>query len=395
MSDDQVTNTQDIDESQRSDLKDYRCSLSKSGRWVIKIGSALLTNDGLGLDRVAIAKWVKQLAELKQQGYEIVLVSSGSVAEGLVRLGWSERPKAIHELQAAAAVGQMGLVQAYEQEFQQYDLNTAQILLTHDDLSNRTRYLNARSTIQTLVEMDAIPIINENDTVVTDEIRFGDNDTLAGLVANLIQADMLVIMTDQLGLFEADPRSNPDAKFVSEASANDERIVSMASSSGGMLGRGGMQTKVKAARLATRSGASTLICSGRVEDVLLRAAKGENVGTFLYSDNIPDTARKQWLAGQLNVRGELHLDSGASQVLKQRGRSLLSVGIRACNGNFRRGDLVSIRSDQGHELARGLVNYSAKETAKIIGKPSDEIADILGYCDDEELVHRDNLVLVD
>ena len=372
-----------------------RDRLKKPGRWVVKIGSALLTNDGLGLDRNAIEKWVEQLAHLQQNGYEIVLVSSGSVAEGLVRLGWGERPKSLHALQAAASVGQMGLVQAYEQEFQKFDLNTAQILLTHDDLSDRTRYLNARSTIQTLLEVDAIPVINENDTVVTDEIRFGDNDTLAGLVANLIQADLLVIMTDQRGLFKQDPRANPNADFVSLAGANDQALVSMAASAGGKLGRGGMQTKIKAARLATRSGTHTIICSGREEEVLLRLAKAEDIGTLLYSEDAPVNARKQWLAGQLKVTGTLTLDQGATDVLSKRGRSLLPVGVTAVSGRFGRGDLVSIQGANGDEIARGLVNYSFEDAGKIIGQSSDKILDILGYCDGDELVHRDNLVLVD
>lgn len=374
-------------------LNNQRQSFKTPGRWVVKIGSALLTNDGLGLDHKAIELWVEQLAELQQKGYEIVLVSSGSVAEGLVRLGWNKRPDSLHALQAAASVGQMGLVQAYEQEFQKFDLNTAQILLTHDDLSDRTRYLNARSTIQTLLAVDAVPVINENDTVVTDEIRFGDNDTLAGLVANLIQADLLVIMTDQQGLFKEDPRTNPDAEFVSFANANDEGIKSMASSTGGNLGRGGMQTKVNAARLATRSGTSTVICSGREEEILTRLSQAEELGTLLCSEKAPVNARKQWLAGQLKVRGKLSLDIGASEVLAKSGRSLLPVGVTAITGNFDRGDLVSIQNAAGSEIARGLVNYSSEDASKIIGQPSDQILRILGYCDDDELVHRDNLVL--
>jgi glutamate 5-kinase len=371
-----------------------RDQLKKPGRWVVKIGSALLTNDGLGLDTVAIADWVEQLAALKQRGYDIVLVSSGSVAEGLVRLGWNKRPTELSQLQAAAAVGQMGLVQAYEQEFQKYDLNTAQILLTHDDLSNRTRYLNARSTIKTLLEVGAIPVINENDTVVTDEIRFGDNDTLAGLVANLIQADTLVILTDQKGLYAEDPRKNPEAEFVSSANADDETVRAMASPSGGGLGRGGMQTKLNAARLATRSGANTLICSGRARKVLIRLAEGENIGTLLYAETAPFNARKQWLAGHLRVCGELGLDDGATRVLKQAGRSLLPVGVTRIKGRFKRGELVSIQDQAGTEIGRGLVNYSSEDALKIIGKSSEQILDILGFTDGDELIHRDNLILV-
>jgi glutamate 5-kinase len=371
-----------------------RNQLQKPGRWVVKIGSALLTNDGLGLDADAIAHWVEQLAVLKQRGYDIVLVSSGSVAEGLVRLGWSKRPVELSQLQAAAAVGQMGLVQAYEQEFQKFDLNTAQILLTHDDLSNRTRYLNARNTINTLIQVNAVPIINENDTVVTDEIRFGDNDTLAGLVANLIQADTLIILTDQQGLYSADPRTNPTAEFVSAASASDDAVLAMASPSGGGLGRGGMQTKIKAARFATRSGTHTLICSGREPEVLLRLAQGESLGTLLYANTAPFNARKQWLAGQLRVCGELRLDEGASRVLKQAGRSLLPVGVTRISGRFKRGELVSIQDQTGKEIGRGLVNYSAEDSLKIIGKSSEQILEILGFSDGDALVHRDNLILV-
>ena len=376
------------------ETSNIRSQLQKPGRWVVKIGSALLTNDGLGLDAVAIAHWVEQLVELKQRGYDIVLVSSGSVAEGLVRLGWSKRPDELSQLQAAAAVGQMGLVQAYEQEFQKFGLNTAQILLTHDDLSNRTRYLNARNTINTLLQVGAVPIINENDTVVTDEIRFGDNDTLAGLVANLIQAETLIILTDQQGLYSADPRTNPKAEFVSAASASDNDVLAMASPSGGGLGRGGMQTKIKAARFAARSGTHTLICSGREPGVLLRLSQSESLGTLLYANTAPFNARKQWLAGQLRVCGELQLDEGASRVLKQAGKSLLPVGVTHISGRFKRGELVSIQDNLGKEIGRGLVNYSAEDARKIIGESSEQILHILGFSDGDELVHRDNLILV-
>lgn len=369
--------------------------LTKPGRWVIKIGSALLTKDGLGLDRVAIETWAAQIAGLRQKGYDIVLVSSGSIAEGCVRLGWPTRPIKIHQLQAAASVGQMGLIHAYEQEFQNYDEQTGQVLLTHDDLSNRARYLNARSTLETLLSLDVIPIVNENDTVVTDEIRFGDNDTLAGLVANLIVADTLVILTDQLGLFEEDPRVNSEAPLVSEASANRDDLRDMASGESGAFGRGGMLTKVNAARLAQRSGTDTLICSGRESDVLKRLSEGLEVGTLLYADQAPVAARKQWLAGQLQVKGTLVLDEGAQKVLKESGRSLLPVGVLSLKGDFDRGDLVSCVDAKGCELARGLSNFSTEEANKIIGKPSGEIPEILGYCDDEELIHRNNLTLMD
>ncbi len=360
---------------------------------MVKIGSALLTNDGLGLDQNAIGCWVDQLAALQQEGYRIVLVSSGSVAEGLIRLGWSKRPDALHKLQAAAAVGQMGLVQAYEQEFQRYDLNTAQILLTHDDLANRTRYLNAKSTIATLMAMQAIPVINENDTVVTDEIRFGDNDTLAGLVANLVQADALVILTDQDGLYECDPRVTPGARMVNQMNANDPSLDGMASE-GGKLGRGGMRTKISAARLAARSGTHTFICPGMAHEVLLNLAKSEKVGTLLCADTAPVAARKQWLASQLRVSGSLTLDQGAVDAVKQSGRSLLPVGVTAVSGDFPRGDLVSMQAAGGEEVARGLVNYSSAEIDKILGKPSQRISEILGYSDGDELVHYDNMILV-
>lgn len=372
-----------------------RQRLKTPGRWVIKIGSSLLTKDGLGLDRVAIETWVSQMAGLRQRGYDILLVSSGSIAEGCVRLGWPVRPVKVHELQAAASVGQMGLIQAYEQEFQNYDEQTGQVLLTHDDLSNRKRYLNARSTLETLLNLGVTPVINENDTVVTDEIRFGDNDTLAGLVANLIGADALIILTDQEGLFREDPRDNPNAEFVPETSASQEGLQDMASGSAGALGRGGMLTKVRAARLAQRSGTDTVICSGREQDILSRLSDGEAVGSLLYADRAPVAARKQWLAGQLQVNGALVLDRGAVKMLTESGKSLLPVGVVSLSGQFKRGDLVSCLDDKGAELARGLVNYSSEESAKIIGKPSSEIMGILGYCDDEELIHRNNLTFLD
>ena len=372
-----------------------RARLTKPGRWVIKIGSALVTNEGSGVDRVAIENWAAQIAALRQKGYDVVLVSSGSIAEGCVRLGWPVRPTKVHELQAAASVGQMGLVHAYEQEFQNYDEQTGQVLLTHDDLSNRRRYLNARSTLETLMGLDVIPIINENDTVVTDEIEFGDNDTLAGLVANLVAADTLVILTDQAGLFEADPREHPEAKLVAEASASDEKLLAMATDRSGALGRGGMRTKVQAARLAQRSGTDTLICSGREPEVLVKLSVGEPVGSLLYADQAPVAARKQWLAGQLQVRGTLMLDDGATKVLASEGKSLLPIGVTKTDGNYSRGELVSCVDKRGNELARGLVNYSAVETEKIVGRSSAEITEILGYCDHEELIHRNNLTLLD
>lgn len=369
-----------------------RAIIPQAKRWVIKIGSALLTNDGQGLDAVAIAGWVAQMAALRQQGIEVVLVSSGAVAAGMRRLGWSTRPTEIHQLQAAAAVGQMSLVQTYETEFQRYGLLTAQVLLDHDDNSSRQRYLNARSTLKTLVGLGVIPVINENDTVVTDEIRFGDNDTLGALVANIIDADLLVILTDQLGMYDSDPRSNPEAKLLSEIAADDQSLEKMAGG-GGVLGRGGMITKVRAARMAARSGADTIIVGGRIDNVLGRLAAGENIGTFLWAHQQPQTARKLWLSGHLQTRGTLVIDEGAVRVLREQGKSLLPVGVKEVRGNFMRGDMVVCVSADGREVARGLVNYPASEARKIIGHPSSQIEALLGYQDNEELIHRDNLVL--
>ncbi len=366
--------------------------IPQAKRWVVKIGSALLTNDGKGLDAQAIAGWVAQMATLRQQGIELVLVSSGAVAAGMRRLGWSSRPTEIHQLQAAAAVGQMSLVQTYEVEFQRYGLLTAQVLLDHDDLSSRQRYLNARSTLKTLIGLSVIPVINENDTVVTDEIRFGDNDTLGALVANLIEADLLVILTDQLGMYDSDPRNNPDAQLLSEIAAEEPELEKMAGG-GGVLGRGGMITKVRAARVAARSGADTVIVGGRIENALLRLAEGDNIGTFLWAQQQPQAARKRWISGQLQTRGTLVLDDGAVRVVREQGKSLLPVGVKEVRGNFTRGDMVICVAPDGREIARGLVNYHADEARKIIGKPSTQIEAWLGYKDDEELIHRDNLVL--
>lgn len=373
---------------------DKRQQVKQSRRWVVKIGSALLTNDGLGLNTQGIADWVRQIASLRQQGIEVVLVSSGAVAEGMCRLGWKQRPHALHELQAAAAVGQMGLVQAYESEFKKYGSHTAQVLLTHDDLSNRKRYLNARSTINSLLKLGVTPVINENDTVVTEEIRFGDNDTLGALVANLVEADYLIILTDQPGLFDRNPREHQDAKLINEAQANDRSLDAMASGGAGSLGRGGMLTKLSAGRLAARSGTSTLIAWGREQDILLRLYQGENLGTHLVAEQQIDTARKQWLAGHLQMRGRLLLDAGAVKKLKEAGSSLLAVGVTATEGNFMRGEMVACVDQNGKEIARGLVNYNAQEVQRIKGQPSERIEEILGYIDEPELIHRDNLVLV-
>ena len=370
-------------------------SISRCQRWVIKIGSALLTNDGKGLAVDAIDDWVAQIADLRQAGREVLLVSSGAVAEGLTRLGWTQRPHALHELQAAAAIGQMGLVQAYESRFQKFGLHTAQVLLTHEDLSSRQRYLNARSTLRTLLELGVIPIVNENDTVTTDEIRLGDNDTLAALVANLVEADVLVLLTDQQGLLDGDPRTNPSARLVPEALAGDVALEKMAAGSGGVLGRGGMLTKVRAAARAARSGTVTLIASGHEPAVLQRLAADERLGTCLKPSSGAVAARKQWLAGQLRVRGRLLLDAGAVKVLRGAGSSLLPVGVTRVEGEFDRGDLVVCIAPGGEEVARGLVNYNAAESSRIIGQPSSRIEELLGYVDETELIHRDNLVLTD
>lgn len=370
-----------------------REALVGARRVVVKIGSALLTNDGRGLDEDAIGGWVDQVAALHRRGIEVVLVSSGAVAAGMVRLGWQVRPSAVHELQAAAAVGQNGLTECYEGHFARHGLLTAQVLLTHDDLSNRKRYLNARSALRTLVDLRVVPVINENDTVVTDEIRFGDNDTLGALVANLLEADALVILTDQEGLFDADPRSNAEARLIHEGRADDPALAAMAGG-GGVLGRGGMATKMRAAHLAARSGAFTAIASGRQPEVITRLMAGERLGTLLRPDQVPIAARKRWLAGQLQVRGSLTLDPGAVKVLRESGSSLLAVGVKAVAGQFRRGDMVLCVDEQGERVAKGLVNYGADDAARILGKPSHQIEAILGFMEAPELIHRDNLVVL-
>jgi len=371
-----------------------RSNLTGSNRWVVKIGSALLTDDGKGLARGLIATWVAQLAQLRADGLELILVSSGSVAEGMSRLGMSSRPEELHMLQAAAAVGQMGLVQAYEEEFCKHGMHTAQVLLTHDDLSNRKRYLNARSALRSIIELGAIPVINENDTVATDEIRFGDNDTLGALVANLVEADGLIILTDQEGMFNKDPRHCEDAVMLKEVMASDSSLDAMASGSSGSLGRGGMFTKVLASRLAARSGAFSVIVGGRIENVLLRLRKGEPLGTLMLPDTDRLVARKQWLAGHLQVAGSLVIDAGAAAVLKTGGKSLLSVGVVSVSGQFKRGDVVSCVDEGGRKVAHGLVNYDEVDARRILKLPSGQIQTVLGFCHEPELIHRDNLVLM-
>jgi glutamate 5-kinase len=369
-------------------------ALRDAKRVVIKIGSSLLTNAGAGLDRQAIADWTRQIAELRARGIEVLVVSSGAIAEGMKRLGWTRRPHAVNELQAAAAVGQMGLVQMWESCFSERGLHTAQVLLTHDDLGDRRRYLNARTTLKSLVALGVVPVINENDTVVVDEIRFGDNDTLGALVTNLIEADALVILTDQKGLYSADPRRHADARLVDRATAGDPALEAMAGGAGSAIGSGGMLTKVHAAKRAARSGAHTAIAWGREADVLLRLFAGEAIGTLLAAGTAPVAARKQWLADHLKPSGRITLDAGAVKALVADRKSLLAIGATAVEGVFERGEVVSVAGPDGREIARGLVNYGAAETARILRKPTAEIEAALGYIAEPELIHRDNLVIL-
>jgi glutamate 5-kinase len=370
-----------------------RQRLLESRRLVVKVGSALVTNGGAGLAHDAIAEWARQIAQLCADGRQVMLVSSGAIAAGMQRLGWTARPHAMQELQAAAAVGQMGLAQAYESCFSQHGLKTAQVLLTHDDLADRKRYLNARSTLMALLELGVVPVINENDTVVTDEIKFGENDTLAALVANLVGADTLIILTDQLGLYNADPRRDPAAKLIGEGRADDTAYEAMAGGVGSNIGKGGMITKVRAARRAARSGANTVIASGREPDALLRIASGDEIGTLLYATASPLAARKQWLADHLQLAGTLLLDDGAVKALRA-GKSLLPVGVSSIEGEFERGAAVACLAGSGKEVARGLINYSSPEARRIAGHASQEIEGILGYLDEDVLIHRDNMILL-
>lgn len=372
----------------------HRKRLTEAKRLVVKIGSSLLTSQGQGLDANAIAGWVKQIAELHKQGVQVLLVSSGAVAEGMKRMGWNKRPHALYELQAAAAIGQMGLIQTYESYFKQHDIHTAQVLLTHDDLSSRKRYLNARSTLTTLLKLGVVPVINENDTVTTDEFRFGDNDSLAALVVNLVEADALILLTDQAGIYDQDPRQHKDAQLIDECNASDAALDDMVSGKAGELGRGGMFTKVRAARLAARSGAVTVIAYGAEDNIIKRVYQGEPMGTLLLPDQEPVVARKQWLASHLQPKGKLVLDDGAVKVLRESGRSLLPVGVSDVQGQFVRGEVVACVDQRGREIARGLVNYSSSESVAIKGQPSHQIETLLGYVDEPELIHRDNLVLL-
>ncbi len=369
-------------------------SLRTARRIVVKVGSSLVTNEGRGVDAEAIANWSRQLATLARQGRELVMVSSGAIAEGMKRLGWASRPKEIHELQAAAAVGQMGLVQMYETKLREQGMPSAQVLLTHADLADRERYLNARSTLLTLLSLRVIPVINENDTVVTDEIKFGDNDTLGALVANLVEADALVILTDQRGLYAADPRQNPEARFVDVATAGDPALELMAGGAGSSIGRGGMITKILAAKRAARSGANTVIAWGREPDVLLRLAAGEAIGTALMAGTAKRAARKQWMADHLQLRGAVIVDEGAVSKVRDDGKSLLPIGVTDVQGEFVRGDVIAVRSAAGQEIARGLANYSAAEARLIARRSSTQIEALLGYAHEPEMIHRDNLVLL-
>ncbi|KQW65680.1 glutamate 5-kinase [Methylibium sp. Root1272] len=367
--------------------------LRSARRIVVKVGSSLVTNEGRGVDAAAIGNWCRQLASLAGQGREVLMVSSGAIAEGMKRLGWSARPKEIHELQAAAAVGQMGLAQMYESKLSEHGIGSAQVLLTHADLADRERYLNARSTLLTLLSLKVIPVINENDTVVNDEIKFGDNDTLGALVANLVDADALVILTDQPGLYSADPRKDPQARFIGEAVAGTPELEQMAGGAGSSLGRGGMITKVLAAKRAASSGASTVIAWGREPDVLLRLADGEAIGTLLVARTAKLAARKQWMADHLQLRGAVVIDDGAVAKLRDEGKSLLPIGMVEVQGEFVRGDVIAVRSQAGAEIARGLANYASSEARLIARKPSSQIEGLLGYSNEAEMIHRTNLVL--
>ncbi|MDG1096261.1 MAG: glutamate 5-kinase [Methylophilaceae bacterium] len=368
--------------------------LHNSKIFVVKVGSSLVTKNGEGLDRLAIEQWAAQISELVKRGQQIILVSSGAVAEGMQRLGWKKRPVEVHELQAAAAVGQMGLIQTYESCFAKHGLHTAQVLLTHEDLVNRKRYLNARTTLKTLLDFNVIPIINENDTVVTDEIRFGDNDTLAALVANLMEVDALVLLTDQQGLFSEDPRKNKDAVFIHQETAGNVALEKMASGAGTSVGTGGMLTKILAAKRAANAGVHTIIASGNENDVLLRLHDGELIGTHLKSTKAKNVAKKQWLADHLRTGGKLVLDAGAIDAVKTEGKSLLSIGVLDVVGSFERGDVVACMDNSGNEVSRGIVNYNSQEVMRIKGHASHEIEQILGYVEESALIHRDNLVVL-
>lgn len=371
-------------------MRDRLCA---ARRWVVKVGSSLLTDDGKGLDHAIIDQWTTQLASMMREGREVVLVSSGSIAEGVARLQLTQRPTRVNELQAAAAVGQMGLIRAYESGFERFGQLTAQVLLTHEDMADRRRYLNARGTLTTLIRHRVLPIVNENDTVTTAEIKLGDNDTLGAQVANLIDAEVLVLLTDQDGLFDRDPRSHADARLIERANASDPAILALAGPPGSTLGSGGMRTKVLAADRAAQNGTTTVVANGREPDVLSRLCKGEPLGTMFTSEQKPLDARKRWLADQLRARGTLILDDGACHGLKSRGSSLLAVGVRECTGDFSRGELVSCTDLNGREIARGLSNYNAADTRRVLGHSSEDFEKLLGFAGEPELIHRDNMIV--
>ena len=375
------------------DLASATAIFAKAKRIVVKVGSSLVTNEGKGLDDAAIAAWCAQLAALVQDGREVIMVSSGAIAEGMKRLGWATRPKEIHALQAAAAVGQMGLAQMYETKLREHGMGSAQVLLTHADLADRERYLNARSTLLTLLSHQVVPVINENDTVVTDEIKFGDNDTLGALVANLVEADALVILTDQKGLYSADPRKDPGARFIDVCTAGDPALEQMAGGAGSRVGTGGMITKVLAAKRAAGSGASTVIAWGREPDVLVRLTQGEAIGSLFVADTAKLTARKQWMADHLQLRGAVVIDDGAVTALRDEGKSLLPIGMTEVEGEFFRGDVIAVRNSQGQDVARGLANYASSEARLLVRKASADIEAALGFTNEPEMIHRDNLVL--
>ena len=367
--------------------------LRDARRIVVKVGSSLVTNEGRGIDEAAIGEWCRQLASLARDGREVIMVSSGAIAEGMKRLGWATRPSEVHEQQAAAAVGQMGLVQVYETKLRANGIGSAQVLLTHADLADRERYLNARSTLLTLLRLGVVPVINENDTVVTDEIKVGDNDTLGALVANLVDADALVILTDQRGLYSADPRKDPSAQFIHEAKAGDPALEAMAGGAGSSIGKGGMITKILAARRAAGSGASTVIAWGREPDALLRLVQGESIGTLLVAQTQKTQARKQWMADHLQLRGAVVVEEGAASKVSDEGKSLLPIGMVSVEGDFSRGDVIAVRNGAGVEIARGLANYSSSEARLICRRPSADFERLLGYVAEPEMVHRDNLVI--
>lgn len=373
--------------------KKEHATLREARRIVVKVGSSLVTNEGRGLDEAAIGEWSRQLAALAADGREVIMVSSGAIAEGMKRLGWTTRPHELDKLQAAAAVGQMGLAQMYETKLREQGMASAQVLLTHADLADRERYLNARSTLLTLLGLRVLPVINENDTVVNDEIKFGDNDTLGALVANLVEADLLVILTDQKGLYSADPRKDSAARFIQEARAGDATLETMAGGAGSSIGKGGMITKVLAAKRAAGSGASTVIAWGREPDCLLRLARGEIIGTLLVAPTQKSQARKRWMADHLQLRGAVTVDAGAAAKLREEGKSLLPIGMTAVDGDFHRGEVIAVRDPSGQEIARGLANYAAPEARILCRKPSSEIERLLGYMAEPEMIHRTNLVV--